>query len=146
MRIRAEVASVLDIHVPRDGLDLVERLSKLTLREWETLFPVTAYALKETIRLQAAGIIFRKNTTGGPVNFQEWLVPKDAFVVYHIRDIHHDPQVYTEPEKFDPSRYLPDRVEDLKRPHGYIGFGSGTHPCRKLCNSLDSDLFAHQLL
>lgn len=30
---------------------------------------------------------------------------------------------------FDPTRFLPDRAEDKKVPHAFLGWGSGRHPC-----------------
>jgi hypothetical protein len=46
-----------------------------------------------------------------------------------MSDLHLDPAVYPEPLKWDPSRYLPDRAEHLKKPNGWLGWGSGRHPC-----------------
>lgn len=40
-----------------------------------------------------------------------------------------DPSVYPNPEKWDPSRYLPDRAEDKKVSMGYLGWGIARHPC-----------------
>ena len=46
-------------------------------------------------------------------------------------DIHLDEKIYENPKKWDPSRYLPGREEHTKATHGYLGWGSGLHPCRK---------------
>lgn len=42
-----------------------------------------------------------------------------------------NPKIYEDPYKWDPARYDPGRAEDKKIPHGYIGWGSGRHPCCK---------------
>lgn len=39
--------------------------------------------------------------------------------------------IYPNPKVWDPSRYLPGRAEDKKVEHGYLGWGTGLHPCRK---------------
>ncbi len=52
--------------------------------------------------------------------------------VYLLDDIHFNPEIYTEPHKWDPSRYLPDRAEDRKKPVSYVGWGTGRHPCCEL--------------
>ncbi len=46
-------------------------------------------------------------------------------------DIHFDESVYANPTVRDPSRYLPGREEHAKATHGYLGWGSGLHPCRQ---------------
>ena len=46
-------------------------------------------------------------------------------------DVHLDESIYTNPTQWDPSRYLPGREEHKKTTHGYLGWGSGLHPCRK---------------
>jgi hypothetical protein len=38
-----------------------------------------------------------------------------------MSDLHLSPDVYPEPLKWDPGRYLPDRAEDKKRPLGWSG-------------------------
>lgn len=40
-----------------------------------------------------------------------------------------NPDIYSEPLRWDPGRYLPDRAEDKKHPMGYVGWGTGRHPC-----------------
>lgn len=41
-----------------------------------------------------------------------------------------NPEIFTEPERWDPTRFAPDRAEDKKAPHAFVGWGSGKHPCR----------------
>src|SRR5690606_12078860 len=38
------------------------------------------------------------------------------------------PNVFRDPDLFDPDRYLPDRAED-KQDFAYIAFGGGRHKC-----------------
>lgn len=52
-----------------------------------------------------------------------------TYQAYHLADIHNDPSIYRDPDKWDPSRYLPERAEDRKVPYGYLGWGAGRHPC-----------------
>jgi sterol 14-demethylase len=42
-----------------------------------------------------------------------------------------DETVYKNPGRWDPARYLSERGEDKKKQHGYVGWGSGLHPCRE---------------
>lgn len=49
-----------------------------------------------------------------------------------------DSNIYKRPLVWDPTRYLPERAEDKKTEHGFLGWGSGLHPCREslFCPSL----------
>ena len=49
--------------------------------------------------------------------------------VYLLDDVHFNENVYTDTGKWDPGRYLPDRAEDQKVQHAYLGWGVGMHPC-----------------
>lgn len=40
-----------------------------------------------------------------------------------MADVHYNPEIYTNPTEWDPSRYLPDRAEDKKHPFGFVGWG-----------------------
>lgn len=42
---------------------------------------------------------------------------------------HRLPEIYAEPDKFDPDRFAPPRLEDTKQPYSLIGFGGGAHSC-----------------
>ncbi len=39
------------------------------------------------------------------------------------------PHVFSEPDRYDPARYLPPREEDKTKPFSFIGFGGGRHAC-----------------
>ena len=43
--------------------------------------------------------------------------------------MHHDTTIYPDSDKWDPSRYLPERAEDKKAELGWLGWGVGRHPC-----------------
>ena len=114
-------------------LPIMDQLAQLPIEAWEQEFPLIDLCLRESIRLQLLGTAFRKNISGKsiPTGKSDEIIPPGAFVTYHLGDIHLDPKVYKEPTKWDPSRLLPDRAEDKQKPHAYVGWGSGRHPCRK---------------
>lgn len=41
-----------------------------------------------------------------------------------------NPEIYKDPQVWDPTRYLPDRAEDKSGQHVWVGWGCGKHPCR----------------
>ena len=50
-----------------------------------------------------------------------------------------NPNIYTDPTKWDPGRFLPGRAEDKKvSAHGFVGWGSGRHPCREYSNAANA--------
>lgn len=108
-----------------------EVLGSLSLDDWESEFPLIDLALRETIRFQLVGTAFRKNISGRdvPIGNSGEVVPADGFALYWIDDVHFDRGVYTDPEEWDPGRFLPGRAEDKREPFGYLGWGVGRHPC-----------------
>jgi sterol 14-demethylase len=95
------------------------------------MFLLVNLTFKECIRIQTGVVMFRQNTSGQAMKFQNIAIPKGSFVVYHIGDTYFDPKLYQNAERFDSARYLPDRAEDSKQRYAYVGFGGGAHPCRK---------------
>ncbi|KAL0302510.1 UNVERIFIED_CONTAM: Abscisic acid 8'-hydroxylase [Sesamum angustifolium] len=53
-----------------------------------------------------------------------YLIPKGWKVLPLFRNIHHSPDNFPEPEKFDPSRF-----EVAPKPNTFMPFGNGTHAC-----------------
>jgi cytochrome P450 len=131
-RVRDEIASVAAKYTSKPDAPLAEQLTEIPSDAWESEFPMIHLCLRDSIRLQLLGTAFRRNISGReiPIGNGE-VIPPGAFVTYHTGDIHLNPEVYTDPTKWDPSRYFPDRAEDKKVSHGWMGWGLGRHPCRK---------------
>jgi hypothetical protein len=81
--------------------------------------------LKTSIRPNLLGTASKKNISEReiPTGNDNEVIPPGAFVTYATGDIHLDPKVYPNPEKWDPSRYLPEKVEDKKAIHSFLGWG-----------------------
>ncbi|PQE04899.1 cytochrome P450 6A1 protein [Rutstroemia sp. NJR-2017a BBW] len=145
-RVRAEIDGVVDKYAPDCSMPLTQRFEAIPIEAWELEFPLLECCLKDSIRLQLLGTMYRRNIDIGDVKIGNEIIPSGAFVVsiiamlrfchsadltqaYHISDVHQDPEVYSEPLKWDPSRYFPARAEDKKKPFCWIGWGAGRHPC-----------------
>jgi sterol 14-demethylase len=108
------------------------QLNDVPLEAWEVEFPVVDMCLRDSIRLNLLGTAMRRNISGKaiPTGNGNEVIPPGAFVTYATGDIHLDPDVYVDPHKWDPARYLPERAEDKKKNiHGFVGWGVGRHPC-----------------
>jgi cytochrome P450 len=132
-KVREEVDGVVAKYRTNPGQSPADVLDTLTLDAWENDFPLIDLCLRESIRLGIPGTSFRKNSTGAdlPIGKTGEVIPKGAFAVYLVDDMHVNAEIYTDPLTFDPGRYLPDRAEDKKQPHAFLGWGSGRHPCCK---------------
>jgi len=124
-RVRAELDEVLgdDPHtgptfeqVPK--LRYLRRVFDETLRLWPTA-PGFARSPRETTVIGADG------SAGVPGGLR--MTPQDSALVF-IPLLHRDPQVWPDPEVFDPDRFLPEH--NRARPaHAYKPFGTGERSC-----------------
>lgn len=55
-------------------------------------------------------------------------VARGETVIVSIFNIHHHPQVWPQPERFDPARHEPERVRERHR-QAFLPFGAGKHLC-----------------
>jgi cytochrome P450 len=130
-KLHEEVDGVIANHRTSPEQSPLEVLQTLDVDAWETEFPLIDLILRESIRMSLPGTSMRFNQSGAdlPIGKTGEVVPKDGFALFWVQALHSDPSIYPEPYKFDPGRYLPDRAEDKKVPHGYMGWGMGRHPC-----------------
>jgi cytochrome P450 len=128
-----EVRTVAGKYARNPNAPLRYQLDDVPLEAWEGEFPVIDLVLRESMRLNLLGAGFRKNSSGKPVSTGHGneVIPPGAFVTYAIGDVHLNPDIYPNPEEFDPSRHLPPKAEDKKVPHAFLGWGAGRHPCCK---------------
>ena len=89
--------------------------------------PLCLQAFKEAMRLYppAAGI-FREtlhNTT-----IDGYQIPKGANILISPYTLHRRPEIFPDPEVFDPGRFTPEREKGLPR-HAYLPFGAGPRIC-----------------
>jgi retinoid hydroxylase len=61
--------------------------------------------------------------------FNGYFIPQGWSVLYQVPKTHQDSSVYTEPSKFDPERFAPERAEDKSKAFANIPFGGGVREC-----------------
>ncbi|KAH6760844.1 cytochrome P450 [Perilla frutescens var. frutescens] len=85
--------------------------------------PITTRVIQETLRV-ASILSFTFREAVEDVEFNGYLIPKGWKVLPLFRNIHHNPENFPEPEKFDPSRF-----EVAPKANTFMPFGNGIHSC-----------------
>ncbi len=83
--------------------------------------------IKETLRLHPP-LIFLIRKVNKDLKFKDYTIKAGKFVCTSPRVSHRIPEIFPDPEKFDPDRYNEERQED-KQPFSWIAFGGGRHKC-----------------
>ena len=112
-RVFAEIDTVLGDRTP-------------TAKDFPALV-YTAQVLSEAMRkYPPAYVISRaaiRDTTAGP-----WDVMEGAEVLVYIYHTHHNPNHFSDPERFDPDRFSAENAGSIPQ-GGYLPFGAGTRTC-----------------
>jgi cytochrome P450 len=113
-RLRAELDQVVG-----DAPLTLSHLSKLTqmtnvLEEAERLYP--------PVFGMARGVV-------KDVEYAGYRIPAGWMVDISPMITHRMPEIYRDPDLFDPDRFAPPREEDKRYPFSLVGFGGGTHTC-----------------
>ncbi|KAJ8667185.1 hypothetical protein QAD02_008847 [Eretmocerus hayati] len=85
--------------------------------------------VKETLRKYPPGsILRRKSSEEYTFNGTDVTIPKGTSIFIPVWAIHRDPQIYEDPDTFDPERFSEENVKD-RHPMNYLPFGDGPHNC-----------------
>lgn len=61
---------------------------------------------------------------------KDLVIPKGSEIVVDIYHLHRDPEIYPEPEKFSPARFLSEKNANRSNlPASYLPFSYGTRTC-----------------
>jgi len=116
------------VHFPGDCVGVSIAEVPITTLEQET--PTLDIVLQETLRLLLDGAFMRRNM-GDELFVGKTRVKPGAFLMYHTGDLHLNPDIYPEPHRFDPERWLPEAAEQRQLQHGlsFLGWGAARHVC-----------------
>ncbi|EXC17339.1 Abscisic acid 8'-hydroxylase 4 [Morus notabilis] len=85
--------------------------------------PLTYRVILESLRMASIiSFTFREAVTD--VEYNGYLIPKGWKVMPLFRNIHHNPEFFSDPQKFDPSRF-----EGHPKANTFMPFGNGVHSC-----------------
>lgn len=85
--------------------------------------------IKETLRIwPPSPSIQRIASNDFKVPGTKHFIEKDCVVMVPIYAIHHDPEIYPDPEVFDPERFTPEEISK-RHPCAWLPFGDGPRVC-----------------
>lgn len=88
-----------------------------------------AFLFVETLRKYPPGpLISRKCTKDYRVEGTDVVIPKETRLLISVLGLHHDPEYFPSPEKFDPERFSAENRAKIN-PYTYLPFGEGPRIC-----------------
>ncbi|BBN03736.1 (+)-abscisic acid 8'-hydroxylase [Marchantia polymorpha subsp. ruderalis] len=103
--------------------------------------PLTHRVILETLR-NATVLSFTFREATEDVEYNGYLICKGWKVLPLFRNIHHNPDIFPDPYKFDPSRF-----EKAPKPNTFLPFGNGVHSCLgSELAKLEMFIFVHHLV
>ncbi|KAL6419108.1 hypothetical protein ACFW04_011568 [Cataglyphis niger] len=114
-RVRIEVENAMQ-----------ESGGKLTMRSLQKL-PYLERCLKEALRLYPSVFFIIRNIEEN-LKLHSYVIPAKTMIFLNIYGVHRDPNFWSNPEVFDPDRFLPERIQK-RHPYSYIPFSAGPRNC-----------------
>ncbi len=110
----------------RHEIDHVLGGRRATPADLESL-PLTMQVMKETLRIyppawMTARVLIEETELGG------YRLPEGSALMFSPWVTHRDPEIFPNPETFDPDRWAPERVADMPR-FAFFPFGAGPRAC-----------------
>ncbi|XP_070493743.1 probable cytochrome P450 6a14 [Chironomus tepperi] len=116
-KVRGEIQSVLAKHDNKITYEAMKEMKYLDM------------VLNETLRMYPPGAIaIREASRDFKVPNTDLIIPKSSMVFIPIYSIQRDPDIYPDPEKFDPERFTEENVAK-RHPMAHIPFCYGPRNC-----------------
>jgi len=82
-------------------------------------------AAKEVLRARTLAYTSAGRHVLEPFPIGEWMIAPETTILVDAQGVHGDPELYPEPERFRPERFLDEPPDG----YAYIPFGGGAHRC-----------------
>lgn len=125
----AEIRQLINTHTNTTSSDPIhQRLSTVPISAWEDEMPILESVVRETMRLATNGTLLRRNLIEN-LAVSDKTLDRGAFMAYNTGDVHLNSNIYSEPEIFEPDRFVAPREEGKSTYAAFLGWGAGRHPC-----------------
>ncbi|EGX94559.1 cytochrome P450 6A1 [Cordyceps militaris CM01] len=138
-QVQAEVDMFVNKNRRTPEESVREILQRVPYNDWDTQFPSISVCLRETLRLGVYQPAYRRNMSGEDVEIPgtNQVIPKESFAFFSMGEVHMDETIYPNASEWEPARHLAGREEGAHRPHEFVGWGSGLHPCGSKAATLE---------
>jgi sterol 14-demethylase len=102
-----------------DSAATLGNLRQMTMLEW---------CVKEAERLYPPLVVLMRMVMSEFI-YDRYRVPPGSLIMISPGVSHRLPEVFNDPDSYDPYRFAPGREEDRRTPYALIGFGGGKHRC-----------------
>ncbi|XP_037903223.1 uncharacterized protein LOC119646713 [Hermetia illucens] len=116
-RARQEINDVLEKHE--------DKFTYEALQEMTYVEQIISEALR---KYPPIVLLQRKAAQDYQIPNTKIILEKGQEVIIPVYCVHHDPEIYPNPEMFDPSRFAPEQVRS-RHPMSFLGFGDGPRNC-----------------
>ncbi|PZC78548.1 cytochrome P450 18a1 [Helicoverpa armigera] len=117
--VKRRVQEELDAVIGRERLPTIEDMPNL---------PYTETTILETLRMSNIVPLATTHSPTKDVHLNGYRIPAGSQVVPLINCVHMDPNLWDEPNKFNPSRFI-DETGKIRRPEFFMPFGVGRRMC-----------------
>ncbi|CAN8009081.1 unnamed protein product, partial [Ixodes pacificus] len=116
-KLREEADECFKQHGPDPSLDVVSKLKYLH------------GVVSESLRMFPPGPRLERSSPSDYVLGDTGIkIPKDCPIAVPVYAMHHDPDYFPDPSKFDPDRFSEENIDSI-RPYTYLPFGAGPRNC-----------------
>ncbi|MEC4812266.1 MAG: cytochrome P450 [Scytonema sp. PMC 1069.18] len=116
-------------HIPEVGEKLLQELNSIDIANTEPTeiarLPYLNAVCSETLRIYPVVFFTQARILQAPMQLMGYEIPKGMLLAPCIYLVHHNPDIYPEPKKFKPERFL----ERQFSPYEYLPFGGGNRRC-----------------
>lgn len=84
--------------------------------------------IKESLRLYPSVSFISRILDEDLTTTNNLVLPKGSIVSLQIFDLHRNTNIYSNSDKFDPDRFLPENIQN-RHPFAYIPFSAGPRNC-----------------
>lgn len=116
-KLHQEIQSILATNNQELSYECLQQMTYLNQVVAETLrkYPILPHLLRRTTqhyRVPESDLVLEPRTR----------------VMIPVHSIHHDPELYPQPDRFDPDRFTPQAIQ-MRHPFAYLPFGNGPRGC-----------------